>query len=1169
MKTKQIVPLRLLALGALLLAVSPQLNSRAHAQDTSLFGQCSSNQLSLHWNGAPGYILQQATNLANPVWQDVPGSEGMSLCQMPMTNTMAFFRVVNLDSPVDSDGDLLDNFTETNGWEIFVDTSGYGDPSLVEVRQVTSDPTMTDTDGDGLSDWEEWLFGTDPRDPDTDHDGISDYDEIFVYGTDPCSVDTDGDARGPNHDLPPNPMLFDGNELKYLHTSPSLADTDGDGLSDYEEYNQPGLNPLVAQIPKLEVQMGDALDVRLDVTYAEEAGNNYEYGTELSQSTTTSTSTYNENSMNASLTLEAGYTAGLDGGWDASVSATVGYGHVWSTTEETAKTAENSYSQYTTDSRTRTETAATGSMSGSIRLINTGPVAFTLTDLGMTVRYWTPGPDGTNREFKTLATLVPTLGTDGITLAPGDSTPLLQVSATGLNADRVKEFLARPDSLDLEPAYYELQNAQGLNFDYLEQITHWRTADVQVDYGNGSNEEYRVATNVRRNPDGSYAGVTISNVLSNILQIPFQTVPRQTLQPTNLTDERVLYSVRNVATTSMTNGFWWVVWSGQGTPPGQTNFEDIALHGGDTILLTFMRDLDGDGLFAPEEQFYGTDDSGTAVTNNADSDGDGLSDAFEAHTGWDVKVAGQPTYHVYSDPRQADQDGDGLTDAQEFALGTDPTKPDTDGDGIPDNLDPYPLIPAKVVYVNANATGLNDGSSWANAFTNLQDALTLARNAANDGNPYNDVAEIWGAAGVYKPTTTNRSASFLLVNNVSMYGGFTGVETKRSQRDSDPLSNDTILSGDLLGNDTSTPWDDLTTYTDNCYNVCFAGSSIGPGTVLDGFTITGGNSTTLWGGGLLCNGRPQLRNLFFRANSGVDGGGLSVWIPNATTNPLVISDCLFLQNSGQADAGAILQAQEPQVIVVTNCQFYENQAVNGGGGLTLGPGIFNIENCTFAWNYGAAEGGGMKVLRPATAKIERCEFIGNSVTSGSGNGSALVIDDFGQTASAGALKVEVLQCIFSGNSGYRGVIDSAGSDTTTRLYVLNSTFVSNSIANSASATLDLYYCSVWVQNSILWSNSKGITGSGMIPLFVGTTCLPEASSYPGNGNFNADPKVVDGFGGNLRLQSGSPCIDAGNNYEDYDMLTPGFQPLPATDMDGKPRFVDGVVDMGAYENQGQ
>ena len=66
---------------------------------------------------------------------------------------------------------------------------------------------------------------------------------------------------------------------------------------------------------------------------------------------------------------------------------------------------------------------------------NTGPVAFTLTDLGMTVRYWTPGPDGTNREFKTLATLVPTLGTDGITLAPGDSTPLLQVSATGLNAD--------------------------------------------------------------------------------------------------------------------------------------------------------------------------------------------------------------------------------------------------------------------------------------------------------------------------------------------------------------------------------------------------------------------------------------------------------------------------------------------------------------------------------------------------------------------------------------------------------------------------------------------------------------------------------------------------------------------------------------------------------------
>ena len=63
----------------------------------------------------------------------------MSVCELPMTNTVAFFRVMNKDSSVDSDGDGLDNFTETNGWDIVIDTSGYGPGALV-TRHVTSDP---------------------------------------------------------------------------------------------------------------------------------------------------------------------------------------------------------------------------------------------------------------------------------------------------------------------------------------------------------------------------------------------------------------------------------------------------------------------------------------------------------------------------------------------------------------------------------------------------------------------------------------------------------------------------------------------------------------------------------------------------------------------------------------------------------------------------------------------------------------------------------------------------------------------------------------------------------------------------------------------------------------------------------------------------------------------
>jgi hypothetical protein len=70
-----------------------------------------------------------------------------------------------------------------------------------------------------------------------------------------------------------------------------------------------------------------------------------------------------------------------------------------------------------------------------------------------------------------------------------------------------------------------------------------------------------------------------------------------------------------------------------------------------------------------------------------------------------------------------------------------------------------------------------------------------------------------------------------------------------------------------------------------------------------------------------------------------------------------------------------------------------------------------------------------------------------------------------------------------------------------------------------------------------------------------------------------DPKFKSA-GGTLELDTGSPCIDAGNTYVDADLLTTGFQPLPETDLAGAPRIIDGDldgffdVDMGAYEYQG-
>jgi hypothetical protein len=293
--------------------------------------------------------------------------------------------------------------------------------------------------------------------------------------------------------------------------------------------------------------------------------------------------------------------------------------------------------------------------------------------------------------------------------------------------------------------------------------------------------------------------------------------------------------------------------------------------------------------------------------------------------------------------------------------------------------------------------------------------------------------------------------------------------------------------------------------------------------------------------------------------------------------PFVISDCLFVQNSGLVGGGmSFYGATNQQVLIVTNCQFYQNRAGQtegtGGGGLNARNAQCFIENCIVAMNSSAAWGGGMTVLRPATARIERSEVFENSATKG---GAGLYMYDGSPTS--GDLKVELLQSVFWGNStpGWGGAIWAAGTAASSankqRLYILNSCIVSNT-ATLGGAAFVLDFDVGWIENSILWGNPLRVYGAGSSAT-VRTTCLAEAATYPGNGNINADPKFVDSANGNLRLQSGSPCIDHGNNYEDYDMLTPGFQPLPATDMDGNWRIADGnkdgtaTVDMGTYEYQ--
>ena len=86
---------------------------------------------------------------------------------------------------------------------------------------------MPDTDGDGLSDLDEALFGSDPNRVDSDGDGLTDLQEKTL-GTNPTNADTDGDG------------IYDGNEVsgsfKGVATDPTKADSDGDGWNDMVDF---------------------------------------------------------------------------------------------------------------------------------------------------------------------------------------------------------------------------------------------------------------------------------------------------------------------------------------------------------------------------------------------------------------------------------------------------------------------------------------------------------------------------------------------------------------------------------------------------------------------------------------------------------------------------------------------------------------------------------------------------------------------------------------------------------------------------------------------------------------------------------------------------------------------------------------------------------------------
>ncbi len=321
----------------------------------------------------------------------------------------------------------------------------------------------------------------------------------------------------------------------------------------------------------------------------------------------------------------------------------------------------------------------------------------------------------------------------------------------------------------------------------------------------------------------------------------------------------------------------------------------------------------------------------------------------------------------------------------------------------------------------------------------------------------------------------------------------------------------------------------------------------GPGTILEGFTVTGGNANN--GGGMYNLGTsPTIKDSIFTGNTAADRGGGMYNREGAPT----ITGSVFKQNSSGAMGGGMFNI-DGAMSIISDSLFTQNVSGKGGGMRNYLNAHVTVTNSVFSYNIANEEGGGMDNRKNSNALVISCQFIGN--TAGSGGGMHNYV---GRAVATG--NPTIINSLFAGNSASSG---SAMRNNDPDPLIINSTFTNNL---NGSAIRSRNGSQPELINSIVWGNPAGSLSWANAQSEPIVSFSDIEGGHPGAGNLDADPLFADPAGpdGNVatldgndyRLSLGSPAIDAGTN---------AAPSLPLTDLDGNPRITGAMVDMGAYE----
>ncbi len=485
-------------------------------------------------------------------------------------------------------------------------------------------------------------------------------------------------------------------------------------------------------------------------------------------------------------------------------------------------------------------------------------------------------------------------------------------------------------------------------------------------------------------------------------------------------------------------------------------------------------------------------------------------------------------------------------------------------------------VAADVIYVDAaNAGGTQNGASWATAFSTLEAALTASQVYQH--------AEVWAAQGIYDEQRSDPTGALRLKSNVTIYGGFNGTETARSQRNVNLY--ETVIDGSTARGGAP------------AFHVVIADNA-----TLDGVTITGGQATGgategLGGGVIVYGPTARFRNCTFRNNVAIQGGaaglargaaarfhncrfenntaqsggaiaaddGIVTGANTLTVTSLHVEDSVFEGNMAANDGGA-LAATGLRAVWIFGSTFGGNEAVQGGAcafsatRAWVRDSLFSANRATMTGEDApAAEGGAIHAV-DSLLRVRRTEFDANDAHAGGavffhGQDVEVYTSIFtGNTAQMGGAVFQAgivelpgkrfahpvfINCLFAKNSAEvsGGALHVPGAVTLNQSTVADNSVLSPAIVAPALTGV----------NNAIWDDVEGLAGWALTFTMI-------RGGADGLGNLNDNPRFTDAAAGDYTLRDLSRAVNSG---------TPLLLADPA--LNGVWRPSGNGFDMGAYE----